>query len=172
MKIQAALSLAAIITSSCFAQQSGNTALSALQGMPGEYQDSVVKLSCTGASPNPDQWQALAYAGEIGDAPRNIVISAGEVISDSLSAKVGLMLAHQTSITVGNVLVDSPVAFNQAASICSSRGLSMASADMTLTQPGEGATPVWSVVCRDASGNKLGDISFSAENGATLSEKF
>lgn len=172
MKINASLLMALALAPLALAQQENNTALSALQAIPGDYQDSVVKLSCTGASPNPTQWHALAYDGEIGDAPRNIVISAGEVISNSLSAKIGTMLAHQTGITLGNVMVDSLTAFEVAESACRSKGLEMASADMTLTQPGEGSTPVWDIVCRDLTGNKLGQVSLSASDGAIFSEKF
>lgn len=161
-----------LVTSASFSQQSENSALEALQAIPGEYQNAVVKLSGTGASPNPEKWEALAYADEIGDAPRNIVISAGEVISDSLSAKVGTMLSHQTGIVVGNVLVDSPEVFEIARNASASQGSEMASADLVLTQPGEGASPVWSVVCRGASGQTLGHMSVSAENGAVLSQKF
>jgi hypothetical protein len=172
MKTKTILLVAIVSATNALAQEAGNTALAALQAVPGEYQDSVVKLSCTAASPNPAQWHALAYDGEIGDAPRNIVISAGEVVSDSLSAKIGTMLAHQTGITLGNVMVDSPIAFEVAAAQCQAKGHEMAAADMVLTQPGEGATPVWAITCIDSSGKKIGQVSLSASDGAILSEKF
>jgi hypothetical protein len=172
MKLKVALIITLAAAAHSLAQQAGNTALAALQAIPGEYQDSVVKLSCTGAAPNPAQWHALAYDGEIGDAPRNIVISAGEVVSNSLSAKIGTMLAHQTGISLGNVLVDSPTAFEAAAILCQTKGQELASADMTLTQPGDGATPVWDIVCYSSSGKKIGRVSISASDAATLSETF
>lgn len=172
MKIKYALVAVLVTASSAFSQSAGNSALAALQAIPDEYQDTVVKLSCTGASPNPEKWEALAYDGEVGDAPRNIVLSAGEVISDSLSAKLGTMLSHETAIQVGNVLLDSPAAFDAAASLCSAKGMEMTSANMTLTQPGEGATPVWEIVCLGSGGKRLGKVTLSAENGSPISESF
>jgi len=172
MKIKAAISALILTPAIALSQESGNSAIEALQAIPDDYKDAVVKLEGSNASPNPARWNALAYEDEVGDAPRNIVISGGEVISNSLSAKVGSMLAHQTPITLGNVLVDSNIAFEIAAKICAGRGLTLASANMTLTQPGEGASPMWEISCRDQSGKGIGRVSVSAQDGAVVSEKF
>jgi hypothetical protein len=172
MNIKYTLVALALFPVIALAQEGGNTALEALQAIPGDYQDTVVKLSCTGAAPSPEKWSALAYEGEVGDAPRNIVIAGGEVISNSLSAKVGTMLAHETPITIGNVLVDSPAALAAAAEACANKGLTLASADLTLTQPGEGASPLWDIVCHDSSGKRIGRVSVSAQDGAVVTESF
>lgn len=153
------------------AEAGGNTALTALQAVPADYNDDIVKVSCQGANPDPSEWQVLAYQGEIGDGPRNFKIANGEVSNDQASFKVGAMLTHGTAINLAEVGVDSPQIFALAQNLCSTAGKTMTHADMVLTQDGDGSVPVWDVKCYGEGRGSLGDIRLSAKDGAVLSQK-
>ncbi len=159
---------ASVIGSSVYASE--NTALNAIQAIPAEYEDAIVKVSCSGAAPDPQQWLILAYQDEVGDGPKEFKVINGQVDGSHESFKIGTMVAHATPIDTTQVKVDSPQILAIAQQVCEEAGRSMNSGDASLTQDGGGASPVWSVTCYDASGKNIGSIRISAVDGSIFSK--
>lgn len=149
----------------------GNTGLQALQAIPEEFADSIVKVSATECSPDPSYWLVLAYQDEIGDGPKEFKVVSGEVEDDHASFKVGQLISHSTAIDRSKVNVDSPVVFAIAQAQMEAGGGNMTKANMSLTQDGEGGSPVWSVDCFGSGGERVGSLRLSADTGVIFSRE-
>lgn len=149
---------------------SENTAGAAMSAVPEEFSDTIIKISGSGCSPDPSAWLVLAYQDEIGDGPREFKIVDGEVDGDHASFKVGQLVSHSTAIDRSRVRVDSPEIFAIASSTLQNAGKNLASANLSLTQDGDGAAPTWTAVCLDESGAVVGTLRISADSGAIFSK--
>lgn len=150
---------------------SENTAEAAIAAVPEEFSDAIVKISGTGCSPDPSAWLVLAYQDEIGDGPKEFKIVDGEVAGDHASFKVGQLVSHSTAIDRSRVNVDSPEVFAIAQQAVQAAGKSMQSANLSLTQDGDGGAPTWTVVCLDEEGSAIGTLRISADTGSIFSKE-
>jgi hypothetical protein len=149
---------------------SENTALNAIQAIPAEFEDTIVKVYCSGANPDPQYWLVLAYQDEVGDGPKEFKVVDGQVDDSHETFKIGTLVAHSTPIDTTQVKVDSPQILAIAQEACQEAGKNMSSGDASLTQDGGGASPVWNVTCYDSSGKTIGSIRISAVDGAIFSK--
>lgn len=149
---------------------SENTAEAAILAVPEEFADAIVKVSGVQCSPDPEAWLILAYQDEIGDGPREFKVVGGEVSGDHASFKVGQLVSHSTAIDRSRVQVDSPEIFAIAQQTLQNAGKNMSSANLSLTQDGDGSVPTWTAVCLDESGKTVGTLRIAGDSGAVFSK--
>lgn len=148
-----------------------NSVLAAINAVPEEYADTIVKISASNCNPDPSEWIILAYQDEIGDGPREFKIVDGQVDQNHATFKIGQLVAHSTAIDRSRVNFDSTEVFELAQQTFQGAGKNIVSVNLALTQDGDGAAPTWTVTGIGDSGAILGSMRISADSGAVFSRE-
>lgn len=146
-----------------------NSALGALNTLPPEYQNFVVKVSADNGTPDPPQWYILAYRGNPQEGLFSIIVANGEIVQEKPSFNVGELFKVPNPIAIERITIDSRSAFDIAAQFAAANDHTLKSVSYVLQQTGPDATPVWKIWCYGRGGNYFGYIEISATNGAVIS---
>ncbi len=92
-----------------------NSALGALNTLPPEYQNFVVKVSSDNGTPDPPQWYILAYRGNPQEGLFSIIVANGEIVQEKPSFNVGELFKVPNPIAIERITIDSRSAFDIAA---------------------------------------------------------
>ncbi|MEO8206894.1 MAG: hypothetical protein ABI615_11995 [Chthoniobacterales bacterium] len=145
-----------------------NGALAAIQALPAEYRDGLLKLSADNGKPNPKKWYVVAQDGR--KPARNFTIIRGAISNESsgLIQNVRSAVTGGTAINLNKVKVDNIHAWHAAQTYCASKGSQLGSVSYALQQSGKSSTPIWYVWCYTKGGNYLGYIQVLATTGAVI----
>jgi hypothetical protein len=149
--------------------QDPNSALAALNILPPQYQNYVVKLSADNGTPDPPQWYVLAYRGSPDEGLFTITIANGQIVQEKPSFNVGELFKNPSPIAIERMTIDSPAAFEIAHQFASANGRHLESASYILQQIGPDSAPVWKVWCYDRRGSYFGYIEIAATDGTVIS---
>ena len=149
--------------------QDVNSALGALNILPPEYQNFVVKISADNGTPDPPQWFILAYRGNPQEGLFSITIANGEIVQEKPSLNVGELFKVPNPIAIERITIDSRSAFEIASQFAAANDHTLRSVSYVLQQPGPDAAPIWKIWCYDRRGSNFGFLEISATNGAVVS---
>jgi hypothetical protein len=149
--------------------QNVNSALDALNMLPPEYQNFVVKVSADNGTPDPPQWYILAYRGNPQEGLFSITIANGEIIQEKPTLNVGELFKVPNPIAIERVTIDSRSAFEIASQFAAANDRTLRSVSYVLQQTGPDSSPVWKIWCYDRGGSYFGYIEISAANGSVIS---
>jgi hypothetical protein len=149
--------------------QDVNSALGALNILPPEYQNFVVKVSADNGTPDPPQWYVLAYRGNPQEGLFSITIANGEIVQEKPSLNVGELFKVPNPIAIERVTIDSRSAFEIASQFAAANDHTLRSVSYVLQQTGPDSAPLWKIWCYDRSGRNFGYLEVSATNGAIIS---
>jgi hypothetical protein len=149
--------------------QDQDSALGALNILPPEYQNYVVKLSADNGTPDPPQWYVLAYRGSPEEGLFSIGIANGQIVQEKPSFNVGELFKNPSPIAIERITIDSPAAFGIAQQFAEANGRHLTSASYVLQQIGPDSAPVWKVWCYDRGGSYFGYIEITATDGTVIS---
>ena len=146
-----------------------NSALGALNTLPPEYQNFVVKVSSDNGTPDPPQWYILAYRGSPEEGLFSIIVANGEIVQEKPTFNVGELFKIPTPIAIERITIDSRSAFEIASQFAAANDQTLQSVSYVLQQTGPDASPVWKLWCYDRRGSYFGFIEISAANGTLIS---
>ena len=149
--------------------QDVNSALGALNVLPPEYQNFVVKVSADNGTPDPPQWYILAYRGSPEEGLFSISVANGEIVQEKPTFNVGELFKIPNPIAIERIAIDSRSAFEIASQFAAANDQTLQSVSYVLQQTGPDASPVWKLWCYDRRGSYFGFIEISATNGTLIS---
>jgi hypothetical protein len=149
--------------------QSVNSALGALNILPPEYQNFVVKVSADNGTPDPPQWYILAYRGTPEAGLFSIIVANGQIVQEKPSFNVGELFKIPNPISIERVTIDSRSAFDIASQFAAANEQTLQSVSYVLQQTGLDSSPVWKLWCYDRRGSYFGYVEISATNGTLIS---
>lgn len=144
--------------------------IAALEALPPQYRDGVLKLSADNGVPNPKTWYVVAKNSRQNGAMYQVAIAQGQIVSEKISLDLRAAI-KDSSIDLSKVLVDSDGAWAAGARYCSSKGRTLGNASYALQQQGRDAAPVWSIWCYDANVKYIGLVKVLATTGAVISSE-
>jgi hypothetical protein len=143
--------------------------LDAVQILPPEYRQGLVKVSADDGKPNPETWYFLARNAVKANDVYALEVTNGALTLEKPSFDFRALLGKPTSISLPRIQIDSLGAWDIAATFSQSRGRQLGSVSYVLEQKGTSAAPVWSVWCYDPKGADIGEIQILATNGSIIS---
>ncbi len=143
--------------------------LDAVQTLPPEYRQGLVKVSADDGNPDPETWYFLARNANKANDVYSLEVEGGALTQEKPSLDFRALLGKPTAISLAQVQIDSLGAWDIAALWCQSRGQRLATASYVLKQTGASAAPVWSVWCYDPDGNTIGEVQILATSGSIIS---
>lgn len=146
-------------------------AIAAMDALPLNYRDGILKLSADNGDPNPLQWYILAKNSRRGDRIYSITVADGQIIAEKPSLDFREILNESTAITLADISVDSGQAFAIAQRHAEAAGKKLGSVSYVLEQKGQGAVPVWSIWCYDPAVKYFGYLQILATTGAVISSE-
>ena len=149
--------------------QDVNSALGALNILPPEYQNFVVKISADNGTPDPPQWYILAYRGNPQEGLFSITIANGEIVQEKPSFNVGELFKVPNPIAIERITIDSRSAFEIASQVAAANDHTLKSVSYVLQQIGPDSAPIWKLWCYDRGGSNFGYLEISATDGAIIS---
>ncbi len=143
--------------------------LDAVQILPPEYRQGIVKVSADDGNPNPETWYFSARNANKANDIYSLEVTDGSLTLEKPSLDFRVLLGKPTSISLPQIQVDSLGAWDIAVTFCQSRGKQLGTVSYVLKQAGASAAPIWSVWCYDPSGDDIGEIQILATNGSIIS---
>lgn len=169
MRLSLALLLSLFLPAALFAAPDPNGAVAAMQALPGQYQNGIMRLSADHGKPTPPYWAIIARNPARRGLPTSLTVSRGRITSERATLNPRALISGDTPITLGRVRIDSPEAWRRAQRFASDRGRRLDSVSYVLQQRGSNAAPVWSIWCYDSRGRFIGFVSLLATTGAIIS---
>ena len=148
--------------------QDVNSALGALNSLPPEYQNFVVKVSADNGTPDPPQWYILAYRGNPEEGLFSIIVANGEIVQEKPTFNVGELFKVPNPIAIERITIDSHSAFEIAAQFAAANDQTLRSVSYVLQQSGPDSSPIWKIWCYDRRGSYFGYLEISATNGSLI----
>lgn len=149
--------------------QDVNSALGALNILPPEYQNFVVKISADNGTPDPPQWYILAYRGNPQEGLFSITIANGEIVQEKPSFNVGELFKVPNPIAIERITIDSRSAFEIASQVAAANDQTLKSVSYVLQQTAPDSAPIWKIWCYERGGSNFGYLEISATDGAIIS---
>ncbi len=150
-------------------------AKTALQSLPSDFADQIVRLTADNGKPNPKRWYVLARNPQkpgllLRDPLYSITIFGGQIaeVKRSLDAR---QVLRRNFVDLAKVRVDSTDAFGIAREVLGSAGPKMRSASYQLTQRRPAADPIWEIWAYGKYDRYLGFVRVSASSGAVISSR-
>ncbi|MEO8206895.1 MAG: hypothetical protein ABI615_12000 [Chthoniobacterales bacterium] len=153
-------------------QSNPNGAITALRNLPDKYRTSAVKVSATTSIAVPPTWYIKARNYNDQDKMYLVTVTKGLMRHASRVPEkevVGGVFKTTYPINRHKMLVDSDGAWNAATKYCTSKGASLATGKVALTQKDAVSDPIWTVRCYDANNGYIGTIVILATTGTVVS---
>jgi len=146
-------------------------AIAAMQALPPQFQNGVLRLSADEGQPNPQTWYLVARDVSKNSVPRNFTVVDAQITSQSPALNLRTLVDAPSPISVNRIQVDSRDAWDIAQRFSSDQGRRLGSVSYLLQQQGRDAAPIWTVWCYDLTGRYIGVVSFLATTGAITSNR-
>lgn len=147
----------------------GETALSALQGLPKADARNVVRIAARDGLAAPEHWYFTVYDPAARSSLRVLVVAKGEVVtSQDVSPTEASGLSKELLDTIK---VDSDQVANLALSYAAASQMKVSFLDYELARQGARAVPVWVVTCLDQNSKPLGSLVITASKGNVVASE-
>lgn len=142
-----------------------------MQGVPFKYNDGILQVSGEGGAPEPAQWKVLARPVDEGGTVTQLIMEAGQLVSEAPSFNPGQMFRDAGYIFIPEIQIDSGEAFRLAQEQAQKAGHELGSVNYLLERHGDDVDPAWKLTCFDTQGGEIGILSILATTGLVTQEK-
>jgi hypothetical protein len=147
------------------------TALGALKYLPRGEAKNVARIEARDGKPVPELWHILVHDAKAETGLHEYVIAGDELVASRGVSQFAERLQASDVIGLDAVRIDSDRAAKLAQQYALANNAAVATMDYRLFREGDGAAPIWKVMCLDDAGQLVGSVVLTASKGTIVSHE-
>lgn len=147
------------------------TALKAMQALPAGQIKKLAVIVGRDGNPEPEQWHFLMHDSASENELRESVVEGRQVVANRGISQFAERLTAGDVMAAESLRIDSDRARKVARNLAVANRVLVARFDYELRRSAPGAAPVWTITCRDESGEKVGAVTLLAGDGRLLAKE-
>jgi hypothetical protein len=169
MKIPAIVAFVSWINwSHAIAATDGTSALDALAVLPSDAASRVAVIIGNEGNPVPDRWRFLVWDAKAENGFREYVVAERKILAKNLVSQFVARVNSEEVLPPDSIRVDSDKAAWLVLQYAKANDMMIWSLRFTLRRPMEVSVPVWKIDCFDATGQEVGSLALSANEGKVM----
>jgi hypothetical protein len=144
------------------------SALKALNALPPEQANRLVRIAACEGSPDPDRWHFVVYDPTAENGFSDFVVSGDKIVGRNKVSQFASSVRPEDVVGAAGVRVDSDRVAQLAWQFATANHVAVSSFNYEMRKDAIGVAPVWKVVCLDQNGNQSGWLVVDAAAGQVI----